>query len=138
MRYLCLGYCDNADVGGMTEGERTAMFDACFAYDEHLRATGHWAGGEALQSAEAALTLSWRNGQVATTDGPCAATGEQLGRMLVIAARDMNHALQLMTQHPALRYGNVFEIRPAVDLGELMKASEQRRRGPAGAAAGEG
>jgi hypothetical protein len=33
-----------------------------------------------------------------------------------------------MTQHPALKYGNVFEIRPAPDRNELMKASEQRER----------
>ena len=128
MKYLCLGYCDNGNVDGMTEDERNAMFDACFAYDDHLRASGHWAGGEALQHAETALTLSWKNGKVATTDGPFAATREQLGRMLVIAARDMNHAVQLMTQHPALKYGNVFEIRPAADLNELRKTSEQRRR----------
>jgi hypothetical protein len=35
---------------GMTEGEQSAMFDTCFDYDDHLRANGHWAGGEALQS----------------------------------------------------------------------------------------
>ena len=40
----------------------------------------------------------------------------------------MNHAIQLMAQHPALKYGNTFEIRPAADMNGLMKASEQRRR----------
>ena len=53
---------------------------------------------------------------------------EQLGGILVLEARDMNHALQLMAQHPALKYGNVFEIRPAADMNEMMKASERRRR----------
>jgi hypothetical protein len=43
-------------------------------------------------------------------------------------ARDMNHAVQLMAQHPALKYGSIFEIRPAADLNELMKVSEQRRQ----------
>jgi hypothetical protein len=33
------------------------MFDICFEYDDHLRANGHWAGGEALQPPETALTL---------------------------------------------------------------------------------
>jgi hypothetical protein len=33
-----------------------------------------------------------------------------------------------MTQHPALTYGNIFEIRPAGDMSEITKASEQRRR----------
>jgi hypothetical protein len=39
----------------------------------------------------------------------------------------MNHAVQLIGQHPALTYGNIFEIRPAADISEIAKASEQRR-----------
>jgi hypothetical protein len=74
------------------------------------------------------LTLSWKNGKVATTDGPYAETKEQLGGILVLEARDMNHAVQLIGQHPALTYGNIFEIRPAADLNEMMKASAQRQR----------
>jgi len=62
------------------------------------------------------------------TDGPYAETKEQLGGILVLEARDMNHAVQLIGQHPALTYGNIFEIRPAADMNEVMKASEQRRR----------
>ena len=104
------------------------MFDTCFEYDDHLRANGHWSGGEALQGPETALTLYWKNGKVATTDGPYAETKEQLGGILVVEARDMNHAVQLMTQHPAMSYGNIFEIRPAGDMNEIMSASEQRRR----------
>jgi hypothetical protein len=74
------------------------------------------------------LTLYWKNGKVATTDGPYAETKEQLGGILVLEARDMNHAVQLMTQHPALAFGNIFEIRPVGDMNEIMKASEQRRQ----------
>ena len=74
------------------------------------------------------MTLYWKNGKVATTDGPFVETKEQLGGFLVLEARDMNHAIQLMSQHPALTYGNIFEIRPAGDLNEMMKESEQRRR----------
>src|SRR5437016_13348494 len=104
------------------------MFDRCFEYDDHLRASGHWAGGEALQGPETALTLYWKNGKVATTDGPYAETKEQLGGILVLEARDMNHAVQLMTQHPALKYGNVFEIRHAADMTETINDSARRRR----------
>jgi hypothetical protein len=46
----------------------------------------------------------------------------------VLEARDMNHAIQLMSQHPAVKYGSIFEIRPTGDMSEIMKASEQRRR----------
>ena len=54
-------------------------------------------------------------------------TKEQLGGILVLEARDMNHAIQLMSQHPAVKYGSTFEIRPTGDMSEIMKASEQRR-----------
>jgi hypothetical protein len=40
----------------------------------------------------------------------------------------MNQAVQFISQHPALKYGNVFEIRPAGDMSEIVEASEQRRR----------
>jgi hypothetical protein len=40
----------------------------------------------------------------------------------------MNHAVQLMAQHPALKYGSIFEIRLAADLNEMMTQSERRRR----------
>jgi len=128
MKYVCLGYYDKGKFDGMSEAERNAMFDSCFEYDDHLRASGHWAGGEALQPAETAFTLYWKNGKVATTDGPFVETKEQLGGTGFLEARDMNHAVQLMTQHPALTYGNIFEIRPAGDMSEVIKASQQRRR----------
>lgn len=128
MKYICFGYFDKDKFDGMTESEQQAMFDTCFEYDDHLRANGHWAGGEALEPAQNAVTLYWKNGKVAATDGPYAETKEQLGGILVLEARDMNHAIQLMSQHPALMYGNIFEIRPAVDMNEVIKASEQRRR----------
>ena len=130
MKYVCLGYYDKGKFDVMTESERNAMYDACFEYDNHLRANGHRDGGEALQGAETALTLSWKNGKVATTDGPYAETKEQLGGIGTLEARDMNHAVQIMSQHPALKYGTIWEIRPVGDMSKIAKASEQRRRRP--------
>jgi hypothetical protein len=127
MKYICLGYYEPSKHAGMTEAERNAMIDECFDYDDHLRANGHFVGGEALQPRETALTVYWQNGKVATTDGPYTETKEQIGGIMVLEARDMNHAHQLMSQHPSLKYGTMFEIRPAGDLGAMMKASMQRR-----------
>ena len=128
MKYICLGYYDAGKHEAMTEAEKNTMFDECFAYDDHLRANGHAHFGEALQPPETALTLYWKNGKVATTDGPYAETKEQLGGIGTLEARDMNHAVQLMAQHPSLKYGCIWEIRPAGDMTDIMKASEQRRR----------
>ena len=128
MKYICFGYYNKEEFEGMPEGERNALFDKCFEYDDHLRANGHWGGGEPIQGPETALTLYWKNGKVATTDGPYTETKEQLGGILILEARDMNQALQLMAQHPAVKHGNIFEIRPVGDMSEIQRASEQRRR----------
>jgi hypothetical protein len=127
MKYIVLGYVPEK-FETMSESERNAMFDDCFTYDDELRKNGHWAAGEALQPPNTAMTLYWRNGKVAVTDGPYVETKEQLGGILVFEARDLNHAIQLISQHPAVRYGPPFEIRPAGDMNEIMKASERRRR----------
>ena len=127
MKYIVLGYYPEK-FENMSESERNAMFDECFSYDDELRKNGHWAGGEALQPANTATTVSWKNGKVAVTDGPYAETKEQLGGILVLEARDLNHAIQLISQHPAVKYGTPFEIRPAADMNEIMKESEQRRQ----------
>jgi hypothetical protein len=128
MKYICLGYYEPAKHAAMTEDERNAMFDECFEYDDHLRANGHFRAGEAIQPSETALTLYWKNGKVAITDGPYAETKEQLGGIGVLEARDMNHAIQLISQHPALKYGSLFEIHPTFDMSEMIQESVQRRR----------
>jgi hypothetical protein len=45
----------------------------------------------------------------------------------VLDARDLNHAIQLMSKHPGVKAGTSFEIRPAADLTEMIRESEQRR-----------
>jgi hypothetical protein len=129
MKYLCLGYLEPGKFEGMTEDERNAVLDACFAHNDHLRASGHLVAEIALQPPETALTLGWKNGQVATTDGPYAETKEQVGGLQILEARDLNHATQLVSQRPGFKFGlGPIEIRPIADLEALMQASKQRRR----------
>ena len=127
MKYVCLGYLEPGKFEGMTEAEQHAMLDECFEYNDHLRANGLVVAEVPLQPPETALTLYWKNGKVATTDGPYAETKEQLGGIHILEARDLNHAIQLMSQHPGMKYGSV-EIRPVADVSEMTKESEQRRR----------
>ena len=128
MKYICLGYIEPGKFENMSESERNTMLDECFSYNDELRKNGHLVAEEPLQPANTAVTVYWKNGKVAVTDGPYAETKEQLGGIQVLEARDLNHAIQLISQHPAVRYGTPFEIRPAGDMNEIMKASEQRRR----------
>jgi hypothetical protein len=53
-----------------------------------------------------------KEGKVLITDGPHAETKEMLGGILLLEARDLNHAVALMSKHPGVRMGP-FEIRPA-------------------------
>ena len=129
MKYICLGYIKPGTFEGMTEDAQNAVLDECFEHNDHLRANGHLVAELALQPPETAMTLYWKNGKVATTDGPYAETKEQLGGILVLEARDLNHAIQLVSQQPGFKYGlGPVEIRPVVDLTEMLMASKRRRR----------
>lgn len=113
MKYICLGYIEERKWEAMSKAEQKRFIDECLAYDKELRKNGHFTGGEALQSIRTATTLRYKNGTVSVTDGPFAETKEQLGGILVLEARDLNHAIQLMSKHPSVRMGGTWEIRPA-------------------------
>ncbi len=70
--------------------------------------------------------MRWKNSKVSITDGPYAETKEQLGGFGVFEASDLNHAIQLLSKHPAVKAG-IVEIRPAEDLIEMIRESERRR-----------
>lgn len=112
MRFICLGYADLTKWESMRDSEREAFMEKCFAYDDELRRGGHFVGGEALQGTENAVTLRMRDGRIDVTDGPYAETKEQIGGLLFLEARDLNHAIALMSKHPGVGFGP-FEIRPA-------------------------
>lgn len=112
MKFICLGFMDEAKFAAMSQEEAQRIMDECMAYDDELRRGGHFLGGEALDSARSAVTLRLRDGQVAVTEGPYAETKEVLGGILLLEARDLNHAIALMSKHPGVKIGP-FEIRPA-------------------------
>lgn len=115
MRFICLGYADPTVFSSMSKEEMDSAMDECFAYDDELRRRGHFAGGEALQEAKTAVTLRYGAKGVEVTDGPYVETKEYLGGILILEARDLNHAIALMSKHPGVRFGP-FEIRPADEI----------------------
>lgn len=126
MKFVCLGYIEGGKWESLSESQRTAMMEECFAYDDFLRKNGHFAGGEALQGAHTAVTLRWQDGKVVATDGPYAETKEQIGGILLLEARDQNHAVELMSKHPGVRLGGPFEIRPAAaEVNEAIAARDR-------------
>ncbi len=112
MKFVCLGYLDESSWEDKTEDERQQFMSRCFDFDDELRRGGHMLGGEALGSARNAVTLRMKSGSVDVTDGPYAETKEALGGILLLEARDLNHAIALMSKHPGVNIGP-FEIRAA-------------------------
>ncbi len=130
IKFLCLGYMEEKKWDAMSQGEQEAFMKECLAYDDGLRKNGHWAGGEALQGVRTARTLRWTGGKPVVTDGPYAETKEQLGGVVVLRARDMSHALELMSKHPGVRLGVHLEIRPAdEEINALIAAREAATTG---------
>ena len=126
MKFYCLGYYDEKQWQSLSEDERNAYMDECFAYDDVLRNGGHFAGGDALQSAGDAVTVSWKNGKSSIAKGRHVRAKEQLGGILVLEARDLDHAAELLSKHPGIK-GGPFEIRAVEDISAMVAESERRR-----------
>jgi len=112
MKFVCLGFMDEAKFAAIPQEVAERMMEECLAYDDVLRKGGHFLGGEALDLARNAVTLRMKDGKVEATDGPYAETKEMLGGILLLEARDMKHAIALMSKHPGVKIGP-FEVRPA-------------------------
>jgi hypothetical protein len=62
MKYLCLVYGEEKDIGAMTD-------DECIAYDQALRDAGRCLASEALEPVHTAATVRVRNGKASVRDG---------------------------------------------------------------------
>lgn len=68
------------------------------------------------------------SGKASVTDGPDVEMKEKISGLYVLEARDLNHAIRLMSKHPVVRAGGV-EIRALVDLAPVVEASREPGRG---------
>ena len=117
MKYLCLVYGEEKEIGAMTD-------DECMAYDQALRKEGRCLASEALQPVRTAATVRVRDGKVSIRDGPFTETKEHLAGFYLIDAADLNDAIQVASQIPPARVGSI-EVRP---VRELTGTSGERRR----------
>jgi len=127
MKYVCLGFMDETLWGGFSESRQHEMIDACMEYDEANARAGILIGGQGLLPSSNAATIRSQNGRSSVTDGPFAETKEQIGGIQILEATDLNHAIQIMSNHPSVAFGSIWEIRPVFDLTEMRSASAERR-----------
>jgi hypothetical protein len=117
MKYLCLVYGEEKEIGAMTD-------DECMAYDQVLRDTGRCLASEALQPVRTATVVRVRDGKVSVRDGPFTETKEFLAGFYLIDAADLSDAIQIASQIPPARVGAI-EVRP---VRELASTTGERRR----------
>jgi hypothetical protein len=111
MKYLCLIYNDEREMGTMPKPDGEKMMAEYSEFTDGIKKSGHYKGGDALQPSTTATTVRVRQGKVSTTDGPFAETKEQLGGFYMIEARDLNDAIQVASRIPGAKSGSV-EVRP--------------------------
>jgi hypothetical protein len=117
LKYLCLVYGEEKEIGAMTD-------DECMAYDQALRKAGRCLASEALQPVRTATTVHVRKGKVSIRDGPFTETKECVAGFYLIEAADLNDAIQVASQMPPARVGSI-EVRP---VRELTSTTGERRQ----------
>jgi len=107
--YLVLIYEDEAAMGAADEATFTKIMDGHNEFGERNAAALR--GGNALHPSSSATSLRRdATGKLVVTDGAFAETKEALGGYYLIEAADLDEAIALAAQVPAL-FGGV-EVRP--------------------------
>ncbi len=115
MQYMLLIYGDPAAAPDENSPEAQAEFAAWMAYSEAMAGAGLVVSGAALQPTTTATTVSVRDGETLTVDGPFAETKELLGGFYVLDAPNLDVALEWAAKAPHIAHGSV-EVRPLMSF----------------------
>ena len=113
MQYMLLIYDEERVLASMSDAERDSFMQEYFVYTQSLRDSGAFLNGDALQPTATATTVTVRDGETITTDGPFAETKEQLGGFYLVEAESLDEALDWAAKIPSARIGKV-EVRPVM------------------------
>ena len=118
MQYLLIIYGEEKAWSTMSETERGKMMADYGAFTKEIIASGHFKGGNPLQSISTATTVRVRDGKSVLTHGPFAETREQLGGYYLVEAKDLDEATGLAARIPGSRVGSI-EVRPVQPMGTM-------------------
>jgi hypothetical protein len=111
MKYMLLLVRSDEDWEAMGEEERD--YGSVMAFWGRLAQSGRLLGGDELQPARTATTVSWGSGRPIVTDGPFMEAKETIGGYGIIDVPDLDAAIEIARSWPAR--GHKVEIRPIVD-----------------------
>lgn len=123
MKYLCLVYHEQERLDALSTADWNDLIEETAAFRDRQSRSGRFLVGHPLDRTGASTVVRVRKGETSVTDGPYAETKEQLGGFFLIEARDLDEALQVVSQFPPARLG-VLEVRPALELEELYREGD--------------
>jgi hypothetical protein len=91
--------------------QREEAYAATGAFNEELRASGHWVFAGGLHSPNTATVVDGTGTDPVTTDGPYSEAKEQIGGFWVVEVPDLDAALDLAARGSKACRGKV-EVRP--------------------------
>ncbi len=120
MKFVCLAYLNLHEWSGKSEAYKLQFEEDCFAYEDELRAQGHFVDAESLE-AGGGLRLQIENGRSVTRE---VSVERPIAYILKIEARDLNHAITLVADHPRVSAGAFSIFSSDVRLNALRSARE--------------
>jgi hypothetical protein len=124
MNYLALVYQDEEQWAGLAAGERPIIQEACLAYTQEMAERGYILAAEDFQDNQPTLTVRQEAGQIELAEDISADTKNRLSQLFVIKARDLNEAIQIVSNMPHIRRGPI-KVRALQNL-EWLKDRGQR------------
>jgi hypothetical protein len=111
MKYLCLVRQSDPRLSALDPSARRTLDEEIGEYVERLRRAGHLLAGALLEPASAGVLVRARGGHATVSGAPSEPAAESPAGFLLLDARDLNEAIQLVARSPAARFGTI-EIRP--------------------------
>ena len=115
MRYLILINQNPHAFEGMTDKQQRAFGRRHMELREELLESGELVAGEGLTNSSLAHTVSVRNGQMFTSDGPFAEVKEHLAGFYLVEVPSFERAVEIAGRMPDAEVAEV-EVRPVLDL----------------------
>ena len=115
MKYLCLIYLDEDEMDAMPAAEMNALNARHLAFNDGLRASGHFVEAEALAPADAAARIRVRREKTTVTDGPFTETKELVAGFYLIEAGDREEAIAIAARIPSAPMAKI-DVHPTRQL----------------------
>lgn len=116
MRYALLSHFDESALASIPPEVLQAQIGRFIAFTEALARSGVLRDAQQLAPSSATTTVTVRDGERVTHDGPYAETKEVFGGWWVVEVDDLDTALEHAAACPVSEHG-VVEVRPLLDLG---------------------